>query len=76
MKAYLIIPLTLALLAGCSQQESQTDGADKPKSSATLALEGITGKTAVDAGERAKAQINEISARREEDLREAVGNGQ
>jgi len=76
MKAYLIIPLTLVMLTGCSQQENQTNGADKPKSSATLALEGITGKTAVDAGERAKAQINEISARREEDLREAVGNEQ
>ena len=75
MKIYLMIPLSVCLMAGCAKQSEEV-GAKPAKSSATLAIEGITGKTAVDAGQRARDQINAISAQRESDLQEAVGDAQ
>lgn len=72
MKLYLMIPLSICLLTGCTKSDEKTTTGPKPKSSATLAIEGITGKTAVDAGEHAKAQIKAISAQRESDLQGAL----
>lgn len=60
-------------LAGCKPAaEPRAAEAEPPKRSATDELiEGVTGKTAVDAGLRAKKQIgaiNEASAKRFEDF--------
>jgi hypothetical protein len=75
MKAYLMIPLAIGLLVGCAKQDEEAS-AKPTKSSATLAIEGITGKTAVDAGQRARAQIKAISAQHESDLQDAAGDAQ
>ncbi len=42
------------------------------RSSAALAVDGFTGKIAVEAGQRAKAKIQKIDAAREQDIGEAM----
>jgi len=62
-------------VAACSEKprESGPPAADTnppPASTAQTAIEGFTGKTAVDAGSKARKQIESISARRKQDLQE------
>jgi hypothetical protein len=51
-------------LSGCTPPKDTTvpAAATPEKSTANQVIEGFTGKTSVDAGQRAKAQIKEINA--------------
>ncbi len=76
---YLAVLLLLAFLAmGCPPQQNPdaAESEKKPaeKSTAQTAIEGFTGKTAVEAGKRAEKQIEAISAQREQDMVDAFGS--
>jgi hypothetical protein len=61
---------------GCRKSPEKTvpeKVAPKPKSSVTVMIEGVTGKTAIDAGEKTKDKIRKISAQHNEDLNEVMG---
>jgi len=66
-----VIIIAIGILAGCAPS---TEPEPKPeKSTAQLAIEGVTGKAAVDAGKRARNKIEEISANHEAELNEVLG---
>ncbi len=60
--------------SGCSKaaETSKAPPAKKttPKSNMQTTVEGLTGKTAVDAGKKAEEKLNAINAQREEDIKE------
>jgi hypothetical protein len=56
---------------GVEQAGKQTQ--PEKKSTMTLAIEGVTGKTAIDAGKKAETKINNISAKHNHDLNEVMG---
>lgn len=63
----------VVLLHGCRPASESTE--ERPasgKSSVELLVDGITGKYAVEAGERAKADIQAISERRDAQLEEVL----
>jgi len=73
-----LIPLFVILLivVGCrkSTEKAPSKKAEpKPKSSISIMIDGATGKTAVDAGLKAKADIEKISEKHNEDLNEILG---
>ena len=45
----------------------------KPKSTLTLAVEGVTGKTAIDAGRKTEAKLKKISDKHNKELNEILG---
>lgn len=62
------IGMVAACLAGCTpaaKKKPSTTATNEP-SVARQALEGFTGKTTVDAGQRTKKQIQEINKARQE----------
>jgi hypothetical protein len=64
------------LVVGCRKSTDKPEpkkAEPKPKSSVNVMIDGVTGKTAVDAGLKAKADINNISKKRNEDLNEVLG---
>lgn len=68
-------PLLLSVLlfaASCSENKGSAQKQDKDKSSIETAIDGFTGKTAVEAGQKAKKQIETISAKKNKDLSEAL----
>ncbi len=77
---YLGIGITLIWMAGCAPVEKMTispAASNAPpaqpaeeKSTARQAIEGFTGKTAVDAGQRTKARIQAIEDKRRQDADE------
>ena len=67
----ILLLAAIAILAGCSPAPKPET---KPKESTTsTVLNGITGKTAVDAGKRTRNQIEAISAKHDEELKEVMG---
>ncbi len=61
--------LIITLGAGCGKPTESATTPEKPtKSSMTLFAEGVTGKTAVDAGRRAQDQIKAVSKQHNADL--------
>ena len=76
IRLFLLLTVTCLMLSGCGQDTSKrTPATKKQPSTAQQALEGVTGKTAVDTGERAKDKIRQISAE-EQAERDAVLNAQ
>ena len=71
----LITPLCMLiftlLLAGC--KPTTKNEAPPEKSTLNVLIDGVTGKTAVDAKIRTEAKIREISAAHNDDLNEALG---
>ena len=80
------IPLICVALMGfgCGQApETKTETASQPavtnpapvaeKSVASQAIDGFTGKYAVDAGQRAKAKIRQVSEQKQKDLDQVMG---
>jgi hypothetical protein len=76
-----IIGVLLAAAVGCGQPGEKPAAASgtppltnlvETKSVARQAIEGFTGKTAVDAGQRAKAKIREVSSEKQQDLDAAM----
>lgn len=78
LTSFLIIPVIMAL-AGCGKPEAPAPAAVQPRSEAPApaekgtiqtAVEGFTGKTAVDAGMRARDQIKKASETHNRNLEE------
>ena len=71
---FMCLSVLLYCASGCSDSGNTDDASTPPKkektSSAQLTIDGITGKTAIEAGNRAKAKIGEINAKQEEELKE------
>lgn len=71
MRNAAILLLSVALLAaGCTKSESPK--AKPTQSTAQTMIEGVTGRTAVNAGQKAKADITRISEQRNRDLEAAM----
>lgn len=69
---WLIAPVAL-WLAGCAPADKMaalSNAAPPEKSVARQAIEGFTGKTAVDAGQRTKAKIKDINTQRRQNFEE------
>ncbi len=62
----------IAIAAGCTRS---TESQSKPEKESTLrtAINGATGKTAVDAGKQARNRIEAISKKHDEQLNEVLG---
>lgn len=75
-----LIGIAALWMAGCAPAEKMTGTSEQPpalsnaappeKSVARQAIEGFTGKTAVDAGERTKAKIKAINTQRRQNFEE------
>ena len=69
-----------ALIIGCSKtgeneiNKSSEAKRETPSTLAKDAIEGLTGKTAVDQGEKAKDKIRAISAEQKNELNEVLDN--
>jgi hypothetical protein len=80
MKFFLLIEFAAIWMAGCAPAEKMTAPAGQPpapsnaalpeKSVAHQAIEGFTGKTAVDAGQRTKAKIKAIEIQCQQNFEE------
>jgi hypothetical protein len=69
-----ILFVLAAFNLGCPSQKQAPapDSQPKKKSTGQTAIEGVTGKTAVDAGRRAQKTIDRISTQRDQDFDEIV----
>jgi len=56
------------LVVGCGSKST-----DSPKATIEEVLDAVTGRTAVDAGLRAKKQIQDVSQKKNADLSEVLG---
>ncbi len=75
MRKGLITLLSIGLAAcGCAPARTQDkpDTAKQPESTARTLVEGMTGRAAVTAGQKAKADITRISQDRNQDLNEVL----
>ena len=79
MKTIMAAMVVGALAVGCGQQsqtatEPGAAGSNPPPARSTVsdAIDGFTGKYAVDAGQRAKAKIQAIDKQRQKDIEEAA----
>ena len=80
MRVLLIIFIATAML-GCRPPAGKKKAAAKSKPKPTparkstmqTAVDGFTGRTAVKSGRKAQNQIREISAKKDEDLDEVLG---
>lgn len=80
MKFIWLIGIAALGLAGCAPAEKMTAPAGQPpapsnaappeKSVARQAIEGFTGKTAVDVGQRTKAKVKDINTQRRQNFEE------
>ncbi|NQU40457.1 MAG: hypothetical protein HQ523_10930 [Lentisphaerae bacterium] len=60
--------LVLGLMGGCAKQASHHPEAKKGPSTAETMVNGLTGRTAVNAGQKARADITRISEAHNRDL--------
>ena len=75
MRLALILTITfITFCSGCGQSKTK-EAKPKPQGKSTFntVIDGATGKTAVDAGKKAKEQIEAISKKRNNDLNEIMG---
>ena len=76
MRIPILVLVAAALLIGCGE-EPEGDAAKKgPESEQSVAgqiIDDFTGKTAADAGRRAKSTIDSATARRQKDMDEVFG---
>ncbi|MFC1496846.1 hypothetical protein ACFLS1_00045 [Verrucomicrobiota bacterium] len=77
MKLFLII-LILYGLTGCrkpNEQEKKESGEISPdqKSSTETFIDGVTGRTAVRAGKKARETLEKVSAEHQKNLEEILG---
>ncbi|MBM4162861.1 MAG: hypothetical protein FJ222_00205 [Lentisphaerae bacterium] len=72
LRLFFLTGMTALGLAGCTPAERTAfPTATAPeKSTVNQVIEGFTGKTSVDAGQRAKAQIKDINETRKESFEE------
>ena len=80
MRKWMAGAMALLVVAACGCRDRGGAGAARAgatnapaeRSSAALAVDGFTGKIAVEAGQRAKSKIQKIDAAREQDIGEAM----
>ncbi len=63
----------ITFCSGCGKSNNTETKSPKGKSTLSTVIDGATGKTAVDAGQKAKAQIEAISEKKNNDLNEILG---
>jgi hypothetical protein len=68
MGACIALLMVASLGVGCGQSEPPEDKARPSPSAAQTLIEGVTGRTAVNAGQKAKADITRISEQHNRDL--------
>lgn len=72
MKSAICALTLVVLVAGCTKPaDKEKTGAaakDKPQSTTGQAIDYMTGKTAVKAGQKARATLEGVSARKKDDL--------
>lgn len=78
MRISILVLVTAALLIGCGKapegEKAARSGEHTPEQSAAeRVIDDFTGKTAADAGRRAKSTIDAATARRRKDMEEALG---
>lgn len=72
----LLLTLLLTMAGGCSRNAQQAKAPPPPapppaeKSNVDTLVDGLTGRTAVQAGARARASVNDVNAKREADIAE------
>ena len=80
MKAVWLAIMT-AVAVGCGRNPAPTPqtatpapapAPETPKSTVSTVIDGITGKTAVEAGKRARGQIDKIGKQEQHDINEAM----
>ncbi|MBL7076945.1 MAG: hypothetical protein ISS31_05705 [Kiritimatiellae bacterium] len=72
MRCSIVLLLAVGLAAGCGKPSTSKREAKRTKSTAQTMIEGVTGHTAVKAGQKAKADITRISEQRNRDLEAAM----
>ncbi|MBM4149252.1 MAG: hypothetical protein FJ224_09425 [Lentisphaerae bacterium] len=72
MKMMSVLTVFIAFCCGCGRTET-AGGNPTEKSSVQTAVDGFTGRTAVEAGKKARADIERISAQKNKDLAETYG---
>ncbi len=68
-----LLAITALHMTACSRAEAPAEGRNPRPTTAKEVIEGVTGKTAVDAGRRTQEKVRAISAERNRDLEEALG---
>lgn len=71
MKYLWLFGIALLCLSGCAPEGKQVAATNSPppeKSTARQAIEGFTGKTAVDAGQRTKLKVKDINEQRRQNF--------
>ncbi len=68
MKGSVTLLIVIALVVGCTKAEAPKREAKPAPSSAETLINGFTGRTAVNAGQKAKADITRISEQHNRDL--------
>jgi hypothetical protein len=68
-----LLTIMVLLMTACSRAEAPAGRQNPQPTTAKEVIEGITGKTAVDAGRRTQEKVRAISAERNRDLGEALG---
>jgi len=73
-RQFLLIVLGAAAagLTGCGKPDAQSTATPPEKGTVQTAVEGFTGKTAVDAGLRAKEQIKKANEKEMQDRTDAM----
>lgn len=71
--AIMLIILSCVIGCGQSKKTKAPKKSESKKSTIDTVVDGVTGKTAVDAGKKAKAQIESISKKHNDDLNEVMG---
>ncbi len=71
----IILLIALSFIIGCGQSKKSPQKPKPQKSKSTLntVVDGVTGRTAVNAGKKAKDQIESISKKRNDELNEVMG---
>ncbi len=70
MRIYILLIIGLCLFSGCSKNDNKKTG---EKSTTQTAIDGFTGRTAVNAGQKAKETIKRVSNQKDDDLSEILG---
>ncbi len=74
--AFTVITIASLVFIGCAKKEPVNNGqaakSVPAESSIKTFVDGATGKTAVEAGKKAKQQINDIRVKQNNDLEDAM----
>ncbi len=72
MRSSILLLLVATLIAGCAKSEAPKSEAKPAPSSAQTLINGFTGRTAVNAGKKAREDLTRISEKRNADLEAAM----